>query len=214
MSEYIQRLEDLLSDVEKKRAKEIRNLFNAATERSELDPLTHLPRRKGVRDAFDRTKKIAERYNNPLAIALIDVDNFKKVNDGEGYRNHTGHKAGDLLAQDTASLLKNILRPGDFIGKWGGDEFVALLPLVYDDQLVKLQPPECALAVAERIRQRMKTQTGKTVSIGISVFPYTPLSADLDLRIQHADLAMYAAKQQGRDRCVIYTPELESLKRA
>ncbi|MEK6839396.1 MAG: GGDEF domain-containing protein, partial [Nanoarchaeota archaeon] len=174
----------------------------------ELDPLTHLPRRQGIMQAFAHAQSKIQRYGHPLALALIDIDHFKRVNDTDGYRHLTGHDAGDLLLQDTSELLKATLRSGDSVGRWGGEEFVAILPLVYDNQLSQLQPAQQAMIVAERMRGRMETQTGKTISLGITVYPTTISTPSLSTMIHQADDALYAAKEQGRNRSLLYTPSL------
>lgn len=208
MDSYHRRLEDELEGVEEERAQRILALFTSAMENAERDPLTQLPRRSGVRRAFSQRAQKVRVPGYHLGVFLADVDHFKLVNDDHetGYKGKFKHEAGDVLLADVASVMKNTLRPGDMVGRWGGEEFVGLLPLLADEEMT---PAERALTVAERVRQRVATQTGHTLSIGVTVYPTVTPVLSLTTMVAHADTALYAAKQTGRNRCVLYSPVCE-----
>ena len=127
---------------------------------------------------------------------IIDLDNFKVVNDT------LGHAIGDILLQEVAvRSMSSLQRSGDSIARLGGDEFVVLLP--------QIDTTSNAVAIAEKIRNKIKepyTLDGHAIdiscSIGIAVFPD---HGDNEMTImKHADLAMYSAKNQGRDKVIVF----------
>ena len=160
------------------------------------DPLTNLPNRNLLNELLDRGIKIAKRTDTKLAVMYMDLDNFKPVNDT------LGHESGDELLKIVADRLNNALRTSDTVARIGGDEFVAVLYNVEDENGV--------YAAAEKI---IKTLGGEIkikdvefrigVSIGISIYP------EHDTRISEllvmADRAMYEAKQFGKNRALIYS---------
>jgi diguanylate cyclase (GGDEF)-like protein len=141
------------------------------------DPVSRLPTRR----AFD--DRIAELRQNPgarpLALIMLDLDEFKVVNDAGG------HRAGDELLRRVGRAIERELREGDFAARFGGDEFVLLLPGT---------GPEQALEVAERLRAAIAERTEVTASIGVSQVGDDPRHSMLE-----ADEALYAAKAGGRD---------------
>jgi diguanylate cyclase (GGDEF)-like protein len=126
-----------------------------------------------------------------MGLLLLDLDHFKQVND------KYGHAAGDLAICATANVLRSMKRSYDYAGRWGGEEFMLLLPECNEDEMV---------AIAERIREAIRNlhiEAGTrnftfTVSIGVH-YPSGPQT--LDAMLQQADKALYAAKDAGRD-CV------------
>ena len=135
----------------------------------------------------------AQRSGNPTSVLMLDLDHFKLVND-----NH-GHLVGDAVLRDFAQRCMSHLRPSDLFCRWGGEEFVVLLP--------ETAPP-AALSIAERLRQSQTadaTLPACTVSIGLaSLTPQEEQS--LDTLISRADAALYQAKARGRNRVEIATP--------
>jgi len=157
------------------------------------DPLTGaFNRRYGTErlvEAFDRHK----RYASPATVLMIDIDHFKKVNDTYG------HDVGDIVLQDLAKLLRAQVRAVDMVARWGGEEFLVLMPET---------PAEPAAVVARRILAAVRATPfavpgrtiGLTVSIGAASF--TPDIASVDALVKRADTALYDAKSGGRDRLV------------
>lgn len=165
-----------------------RSLEQAATR----DPLTGLLNHRALHDEMASRISQAERSGKPLGLLMIDVDRFRSFNEEEG------HAAGDQVLRLVADAIRSVLRPYDVVGRYGGEEFAALLP--------DADPARCA-TVAERIRQavaRVKHTTsvgrprGVTVSIGCAAFPDNGEDAAMLLRA--ADAALYRAKRAGRNR--------------
>ncbi|HEY1914637.1 MAG TPA: GGDEF domain-containing protein [Streptosporangiaceae bacterium] len=141
----------------------------------------------------------ASRTHAPLAMAMIDIDHFKQVNDTHG------HLAGDAVLATLAAGMRGLLRDYDLIGRFGGEEFCVLLP--------QTTPAEAA-HTAERLRTRLAQLTvpaadgnalGVTVSIGVAALPAS--RCDLEELIAAADAALYRAKREGRDRVRITTDQ-------
>lgn len=141
------------------------------------DSLTGIANRLRLREVLDARKK-------PLsgAILMIDLDNFKRWNDAHG------HVAGDQLLIDVARLLTENLREGDLVFRYGGDEFVALLPGCEFAN---------AIAIAEQVRGTVAEELGATLSVGVG--PYAS-AQPMDEQLSVADAALYRAKQAGRNR--------------
>lgn len=167
-----------------------RELFQMAN----YDALTNFLSRAAFMDHLDRLNDIAIRHQSVYAIAWLDIDHFKAINDSHG------HAAGDQVLVAFAQRVRSLLRKSDFIGRLGGDEFVAVLPSTSETD---------ALHVAENIRSALNDMQVNlkeqhiqfTVSIGLAVqLPSTPLSIQ-DL-LSEADKALYKAKQAGRN-CVV-----------
>ncbi|MCI3204290.1 MULTISPECIES: diguanylate cyclase [Pandoraea] len=176
-----------------------RKLAEAALQRmASTDPLTGLANRRTLDEAYDREWRRAQREHAPLSLLFIDVDHFKTFND------RYGHPAGDeALVAVSHAISRSIRRPGDVAGRYGGEEFMVILPRT---------DPCGARDVAERIRVAVRaaaiehdgSQHGHvTVSIGVAGTGPIPLGTP-DLLLQAADEALYSAKSGGRDRVTIH----------
>jgi len=156
------------------------------------DALTGLHNRGWLDNAFDREIQRSERDELPLVLIMIDVDDFKSYNDDYG------HLAGDQVLITVAEAIRNPLRPNDLVARFGGEEFAVLLP----ETTVKN-----AKIIAERLRKRVsKADTGvldnkqlPAVTISLGVAGRQP-GYSLDMMIAAADVAMYHAKRQGKNR--------------
>ena len=199
---------------ERKRAEEQLSSYRAALElQVRVDPLTQVANRLALGEVVAQEWARALRADTPLALLMVDVDHFKAFND------HYGHMAGDLCLQGVARALASSLgRAGDVVARYGGEEFAVLLPGAGDVQ---------ACAVAERLRVAVRDLAIDhalgcdvgcvTVSVGVaSLVPseqpsaYDKPSTGMDVAqvlFQQADAALYRAKQQGRDRVVLYSPD-------
>jgi diguanylate cyclase (GGDEF)-like protein len=166
---------------------------------SETDDLTGLFNTRGFAIAANRLFGQALRYDRPASVLMIDSDNLKRVNDAYG------HDAGNRLLRQLANAIQAELRASDVPARYGGDEFIVLLPET---------PPKGALDVAERIRTAISGAAlaleGKSVdcsvSVGVACFPEDGRS--LDALAARADRALYHAKQRGRNCVVRYSPDL------
>jgi diguanylate cyclase (GGDEF)-like protein/PAS domain S-box-containing protein len=160
------------------------------------DSLTGLPNRKLFADRWGIALAQSQRNKQKVGIAMLDLDNFKKVNDT------LGHDVGDLLLQAAAKRLSAALRRGDTVARFGGDEYVLIIP---DLKVVEDTIP-VAQKIVESFRKPFLIDTQQlfvTTSIGIAVYPND--GTDGDILLKNADKAMYQAKQTGRNRYKLYT---------
>ena len=164
-------------------------LFESAT----YESLTGTLRREGVLQELDHEFQRALRYGRPLTLAMADLDHFKKVND------EFGHLVGDTVLQRTGQAIRNNIRTADRVGRYGGEEFLIVLP---ETEL------EGARTVAEKIRRAIKkinveSSRGPvrlTISLGLASINDLAETTSAESLIRAADEAMYLAKRGGRDR--------------
>jgi diguanylate cyclase (GGDEF)-like protein len=190
-SSYSEVEEDQIRESVGQAAPVLANLRNLAVAeiRAATDGLTGLPNKRAVTEALKRTFAQTTMMKAPLALLLLDIDHFKKVND------QYGHAAGDQVLASVGATLRNVLRERDFAGRNGGEEFAVLLP---DTDIA------AALKIAERVRATIAeitmpgTDVPVTASIGVAGFPDHANTLDRLERL--ADAALYVAKRQGRNR--------------
>jgi diguanylate cyclase (GGDEF)-like protein len=166
----------------------LRNLALAEL-RAATDALTGLPNHRGVQDTLKRMVAQASRTVTPLAIVLVDLDHFKQINDVHG------HDSGDELLAAVGAAFRNVIRESDFVGRYGGEEFLILLPA--SDRQGAVQVAESVRAAIAAIRIPGVEQT-ITASAGVAVLPDD--GGDSVTLFRAADRALYAAKHAGRDR--------------
>jgi len=179
------------------RLEEIENLHGELQEQATRDPLTGLHNRRYLAEELDRELSRAGRGRLPVSVIMFDVDHFKDVNDTYG------HSAGDAMLCAIAAELLVGTRRGDIACRYGGDEFVVVLPDVTG---------ELALARAEGWRTRLAKVMGSvegvhsrtTVSLGVATFPGN--GSTIDALVSAADRAVYVSKEQGRDRVSVAPP--------
>lgn len=165
------------------------------------DDLTSLPNRRRTLELANDAFAAARREGVQLTVALIDLDHFKQIND------RFGHAVGDFVLKEFASLCRSLLREGDAVGRWGGEEFLVLLPRTTLD---------VALSVVERVRSAAQTIGGEYLDSGLRVSLSAGLAtnegdpARIEEIISKADAALYTAKKDGRD-LVCVAPESYSL---
>ena len=159
------------------------------------DPLTGLSNRRDFIDKFQAEKNRFERSGVPLSLVLCDIDDFKTFND------RFGHDCGDFLLKNIANLIRTMLRKQDVVGRWGGEEFILLLPET---------PLSGGRKLSEEIRKKVAksafsfngNQLSTTLTFGVSEFNS---AKDIIPCIKEADEALYAGKQKGKNRVVIST---------
>lgn len=167
-------------------------------ETSELvrhDPLTGVLNRKGIDEAIEREISVLRRRGSPLCVALLDIDNFKQLNDT------FGHRAGDEALQHLTSVIRDDLRPRDTIGRYGGEEFIILLPDTTEEQGIEIVS-RLQRALTKRFFLTGNSRLLITFSAGVSLMLVDETSAQA---IDRADRAMYAAKRAGKNRVFIAT---------
>jgi two-component system cell cycle response regulator len=150
--------------------------------------------RRHLEETLDEMFEHAKRLNEPFACVMCDLDRFKAVNDTYG------HQAGDAVLKQFARILRNEMREIDRVGRYGGEEFMMLLPGTVLD---------AAVTFAERVRKQVESHTFtfdggsicRTASFGVSAWPH-PRISDTDGLVRSADEALYVAKETGRNRAV------------
>ncbi len=174
------------------------------------DSLTMLPNRKLFKECVRQSLKEGKRNQKYSAILFLDLDHFKQVNDS------FGHDVGDKLLVRTARLLENMLRQSDTLSRFGGDEYVVLLPQLSEDKDVAMQS---ARKVAEKIHNTLaepyvidQNSLYTTGSIGIVLSDLNACDAEELLR--QADIAMYQAKDEGRNGSCFYDSDMDEKAKA
>lgn len=178
------------AEASQKRMQELENELRAISEQVRVDQLTGVLNRRGLEDAFDTELARTQRSGQPFALALLDIDNFKLLNDSKG------HSAGDQALVHLAQVIKDLLRPTDTVARYGGEEFVLLLP-------------NTDIAQAVSVLQRLQRDLTKrfflhnneklliTFSAGVTLVNQAEAR---ELAIARADSAMYLAKRAGKNR--------------
>ena len=155
-----------------------------------FDPLTHLPNRLLLRDRLAQAIGQARRDNGHLSVLVIDLDRFKNINDT------LGHPVGDEMLRSAATRMGELLRPGDLLARLGGDEFLLLMR----HEASTNQTTQMARGILQTLSRPLAAREHQlvvTASIGISVFPSD--GEDADTLLKHAEVALYEAKNQGRN---------------
>jgi diguanylate cyclase (GGDEF)-like protein len=165
------------------------------------DGLTGLPNRSMFSKLLSQRISEARRYNRQLAVAFLDLDRFKQINDT------LGHEAGDQLLQEVATRLQKCVRDSDTIARLGGDEFVVLLPELADGKYAAVVAQKI-LAVIAKAFTLIGHEFRVTASIGISTFPQD--GEDEQTLTKNADIAMYQAKAEGKNNFQFYSEKLNT----
>ncbi len=158
-----------------------------------FDELTGLMNRRSMNELLAQECLRSDRSGRTFTVALLDIDHFKKIND------NYGHRAGDIALKSFAETAEQAIRATDKIARWGGEEFLLILP--------ETEPPSCVMNCLNRMKERITAieinhegqQFSFTVSIGFSTRRDNEL---IEHTIDRADQALYSAKQSGRDRVV------------
>ncbi|MGO4739007.1 diguanylate cyclase [Bosea sp. 2KB_26] len=159
------------------------------------DPLTGLHNRRFLEDALSREIARSARSGKPLSLAILDLDHFKRINDTYS------HEAGDAVLRDIGEILRKTTRKSDIVGRFGGEEFLLLLPEAGLDVATKRIGEVLDAVRGMRVTWSGEPLNGITASIGLAVLPMHDSQGDG--LIAAADAALYQAKRQGRDRLVV-----------
>ena len=190
-------LADLRLDLERRveaRTQELSEANLRLAEASRTDALTGLPNRRGFVEAFESEERRSRRSERPMAVVLCDIDHFKQVNDS------AGHAAGDDVLCQVAARIRTALRAQDVVARWGGEEFILLLPET-DADGAACAAEAIRLAVAGQPIAQDGGEHRLTLSLGVTRHPP---GASLDATIAAADAALYSAKAAGRDRVMVH----------
>ncbi len=178
---------------------ETKRLMSSLQESALVDPLTGLYNRRYLQDYTEKIVAGVLRRGKSIGLIMCDLDYFKQVNDTYG------HSAGDLVLKETSKTIRQSIRESDIVIRFGGEEFLVVLLDISNGE---------SMTVAEKIRlniQKLKIKVPdgiiqKTISLGVSEFP-----ADTETLwscIKFADVALYRAKEEGRDKCVRFTEDM------
>lgn len=155
--------------------------------RADTDRLTGLFNKEAFRERMEEEMQRARRYNHPLSLAFIDLDNFKQINDTQG------HARGDSLLQQFSKTIITAIRKTDIAGRMGGDEFAVCFPETGDKQIRK------AVEKLVMSLEIMTSQSGWQVTASIGVVTCNKVSETFDVLLGKADKLMYAAKEKGKN---------------
>jgi diguanylate cyclase (GGDEF)-like protein len=190
-------LQKVRSDLERKQRDLEESLLRIA-QIAHTDELTQLLNRRSILERLGQELQRVRRYGADLSVLMIDVDHFKQIND------RYGHPFGDHVLQIVAGLLKRALRSTDYLGRYGGEEFLAVLPMT---------AAAAALELAERLRLQIERHpliAAETiafqVTISLGAASFSQQSNTSELLVICADQALYRAKQSGRNRSVSWAP--------
>ncbi|HVM25370.1 MAG TPA: diguanylate cyclase [Candidatus Limnocylindrales bacterium] len=164
--------------------------------RATRDRLTGVPNRETLLATLTAEVERAVRHAKPLSVAFIDIDRFKPINDTYG------HNSGDAVLRQVARLIANSVRASDTFGRYGGEEFMLILPETLPQDAVGLAEDLRGVVMAEPLRIAEEREIQVTISVGIAGGHGSELQ--LDMLVDRADAAMYAAKSLGRNRTYVF----------
>ncbi|MCL2390096.1 MAG: GGDEF domain-containing protein [Endomicrobia bacterium] len=175
-------------------------LFNEISERTRTDGLTGLYLKRYFMERLQSEIQREKRYSGGFYILMLDIDYFKRVND------KYGHLVGDKVLCAMAKILVDCIRPGDLVGRYGGEEFIIFMPWVTKDEAVSTAWKIVKTAEKKKYRENNE-EFNVTISIGLSNYPNDAKS--IDQIISTSDKALYKAKQEGRNRVVVYDKDVK-----
>ena len=192
------RIGALVDEVERQK-KALEEMNEKLLRVSRTDGLTGLDNRRHLEERLNEMYEHSARLSEPLGVVMCDLDKFKSVND------EYGHQVGDEVLRQLAEILKHQAREVDRVGRYGGEEFMLLLPGTVLDE---------AVVLAERVRQAVEAHTfsfdggtlRRTISSGVAAWPH-PRLTNCDALVKAADDALYVAKETGRNRVVRFDSE-------
>ena len=187
-----------LTEVNKTLEEKVKQRTQELERQANTDSVTGIASRYAIIERLEQCYAEFQRYRRPFSILMIDIDYFKQVNDTHG------HQIGDQVLRELAQCIFNNIRNSDTVGRYGGEEFLVLLPESNADK---------SLELAERIRAqieqlRMVNNIQVTASVGISTIT---VDTNSDKLISQADKALYAAKKLGRNQVIAYHKDLPNL---
>ena len=187
-----QELEEAKRSIKKKDI-ELKAILAQADEVSHTDALTFLPNRRQVINSLQKEVHRAERYQTSLSISMLDIDHFKGINDSYG------HAVGDQVLLQLANMLREGIRESDMVGRYGGEEFLILLPNTKLKKAAELAVRLCQYVKGTDIDVGNKTNL--TVSVGVAEYKHG--EETWQKLLSRADMALYEAKNTGRDRWAV-----------
>jgi diguanylate cyclase (GGDEF)-like protein len=198
----------VLEEIVRKRTEQLEGANQRFKQLSETDPLTKIPNRRAYDERIDAEIKSAKRSKRTLSLLLVDIDHFKAFND------QYGHTAGDMaLSRVAGEITEALPRSTDFAARYGGEEFVVVLPSTDSEGACHVAQRICSHVKSLGISHDFTNGIGViTVSIGVASLSEDSLSEAKLLK--QADFALYAAKESGRNRCVLFDSTQQPLEEA
>lgn len=206
---YLKELQDLANSIKlgkqlrleeerrKKAQKELEEANKRLSKLARTDPLTGLSNRRDVYEKVEYEIKRFERNKESFAIVIGDIDDFKDVND------NLGHDAGDFVLFSLANQIRSMLRKQDVVGRWGGEEFIMMLPNTHLNG-AKIITEKIRKAIEEEIIHYHDKEISITITFGIAIFDEMQ---PMDDCIKKADIALYEGKKKGKN-CVVVSGQL------
>ena len=201
IGELTKNFNSMLGDLDKTNS-ELNQQKDSLAYKAHHDELTGLPNRALFNDRLDQAITKARRHKEEIALFFIDLDHFKQINDT------LGHEMGDDVLKFFAKRLNDSVRTEDTIARIGGDEFMVIMESLHTPEAISVVANKIVSIVKEPIILGEQTLHLGT-SIGISVYPHNGETSEVLLK--NADIAMYKAKDEGRDNYQFYTPEMKDL---
>lgn len=198
----LQEVEELnvsLEDRVRERTNALQELNAQITHQAMHDPLTGLPNRVLVIERLNQAIDYARRHQTGLAVLILDLNNFKEINDT------LGHPEGDLILEQVATRIPGALRASDTVGRLGGDEFAVVLPEI--DEAHAIEVSEKIIHAMQPVFNLSDQTVNINASVGIALYPEH--GEEQSTLIRHADVAMYASKRSNR-AISVYNPQLDT----
>lgn len=174
------------------------NKLDTLQSKASTDPLTGIANRHKLQEDIALLLEMSPAEDMDLSLLLIDVDNFKTIND------KCGHLGGDTVLKIFSRICENNLRPNDILGRYGGDEFIIILPAAAIDTALAIAEKICCSIAAKNIFMNNSLTINITASIGVAHTTNAKTPLDIKNLINHADIALYNAKKTGRNCVRIY----------
>jgi diguanylate cyclase (GGDEF)-like protein len=180
-------LKETLESLVRQRTQELLEANKKLEALALTDPLTEISNRRAIFNKFQEELERSARYQRTFSIIFVDIDNFKKYNDT------LGHLEGDKILKQVAKILTTQVRKIDSVGRYGGEEFLIILPET------NIQD---AKEISERLKNSIQKETVVTISIGL--VSNTAVGSTVEDLLSQADKALYLAKKNGRNRIEVY----------
>ena len=190
----LEKLNETLEEQVVERTQELEVAISAAEQQARTDPLTGLKNRRAFFEMANAIHEAARRYGNPYAAIMIDIDNFKLINDSQG------HLVGDRVIKQIAEEIGHEIRAVDIAGRLGGDEFAIVLPETSVQNATTLAERLLATFTGISVSQ---DDSELSVSASIGLANFSPADNKLESTLLRADQALYEAKAKGRNRLVV-----------
>lgn len=185
LTEKLKYQNDSLNDIVSLRTSELENINKKLADSANIDYLTNIYNRRYFHEIANNILKVSKRDNTPISFAMLDIDNFKQVND------LYGHDTGDKVILSTVTQIKSQIRNSDIFARYGGEEFIILFPNTNLDG---------ALIILEKIRFSIESDVTNSITISIGVTEFNSKEDNIESVIKRSDTALYKSKKSGKNK--------------